>query len=459
MLPRALVLSADEKVSGLLQQALATAGCEVRTCKEIFSAIEEVTRESFQLLLIDWHDELEANFLFQTARDLKCNRTAFAVAIGTPAQGREALQSGADAILVKPFTVQQAEELLLPRLGVEWQPKELPGQQSPPQSNPQNEPARQAEPARTGLQALMEQEPSQRIRTREQPLNIARLEAPSYLGRMPMPSNQRPRFFRMLSLAAVVWPVIIAAALLAFDQWPHLPSHGLARLSGIAAATEVRIGTLPRMREQSSSSSASNEGPANQAGPAMPITDDLLADYASPVMPLPLSSGESVVPKKLAEIDLDAVSALPSSTRLIAPVVFIAHSGASPVIPNSLRFPPPAQNAIAVIPKGDLIAPEWPETPVALPETVSRALLERQVAPQYPEQAWRAGVDGTVVLQASIARDGTIRDLKLVSGYLVLARAAFDAVRQWRYKPYRRNGESVEVETLITVNFKRRPRG
>jgi protein TonB len=128
-------------------------------------------------------------------------------------------------------------------------------------------------------------------------------------------------------------------------------------------------------------------------------------------------------------------------------------------IPASLRFPPPASNARVVTPTGQLVAPGWSTVPIALPETVSRSLLEHQVAPQYPEQALRMGVDGPVVLQASIGKDGTVRELKLVSGYLVLAHAAVDAVKQWRYKPYRTNGENVEIETLITVNFKRPPRG
>lgn len=153
------------------------------------------------------------------------------------------------------------------------------------------------------------------------------------------------------------------------------------------------------------------------------------------------------------------VEALPSSTRIV-PVVSIAQPAPRQEIPASLRYPPVAPSAAAVAPAtGQLIAPDWADNTIALPETVTRALLESQVAPQYPERALRAGLDGTVVLQASIGKDGRVRDLKLVSGYLVLARAACDAVKQWRYRPYKRNGESVEVETVITVNFKQPPRG
>jgi protein TonB len=92
--------------------------------------------------------------------------------------------------------------------------------------------------------------------------------------------------------------------------------------------------------------------------------------------------------------------------------------------------------------------------PVALPEDLARSLLVDKVQPSYPEQAVRAGVQGAVTLQAWIAADGSIRDLKLVDGSLLLGKAAVKAVKQWRYKPYLRNGVAVEAETYVTINFK-----
>jgi len=55
---------------------------------------------------------------------------------------------------------------------------------------------------------------------------------------------------------------------------------------------------------------------------------------------------------------------------------------------------------------------------------------------------------------ASIAKDGSISSVKQLSGDAILGRAAADAVRQWKYKPYFLNGEPVEIQTQITVNFK-----
>ncbi len=68
-------------------------------------------------------------------------------------------------------------------------------------------------------------------------------------------------------------------------------------------------------------------------------------------------------------------------------------------------------------------------------------------------EALRAGLQGPVVFQALVGRDGSIQDLKLVNGYFALGLAAVDAVKQWRFRPYRLNGEIVEMETYLTVNF------
>jgi len=79
--------------------------------------------------------------------------------------------------------------------------------------------------------------------------------------------------------------------------------------------------------------------------------------------------------------------------------------------------------------------------------------LIQQVQPVYPPMAKIARVQGTVVLQAVISKQGTIENLRVVNGHPMLIQAAIDAVKQWRYKPYLLSGEPVEVDTQITVNF------
>jgi protein TonB len=84
---------------------------------------------------------------------------------------------------------------------------------------------------------------------------------------------------------------------------------------------------------------------------------------------------------------------------------------------------------------------------------VTSGLLIRKITPTYPPLAKQARIQGSVVLQAVIGKDGTIQNLRAVSGHPMLIQSAIDAVRQWKYKPYFLNGDAVEVDTQVTVNF------
>lgn len=99
--------------------------------------------------------------------------------------------------------------------------------------------------------------------------------------------------------------------------------------------------------------------------------------------------------------------------------------------------------------------PEPPQHKAPLPrgEGVMAAALIYKVQPQYPAIARAIHLAGTVYLRAIIATDGSVRQLEVISGSPLLANAATQAVRQWRYQPTRLNGEPVEVETLVTVHF------
>ncbi|MGA2422928.1 MAG: energy transducer TonB [Terriglobales bacterium] len=84
---------------------------------------------------------------------------------------------------------------------------------------------------------------------------------------------------------------------------------------------------------------------------------------------------------------------------------------------------------------------------------VSTGLLIKKVTPNYPPLAKQARIQGHVLLQAEISKEGTIQNLQLISGHPMLAPAAIEAVKQWRYKPYLLNGEPVAVETQVDVVF------
>jgi TonB family protein len=79
--------------------------------------------------------------------------------------------------------------------------------------------------------------------------------------------------------------------------------------------------------------------------------------------------------------------------------------------------------------------------------------VTRSVPPDYPLLARQMKVQGAVVLQALISREGSIQELQIVSGPGILATAAREAVKQWRFRPYYQNGNPVETQARITVNF------
>jgi protein TonB len=84
---------------------------------------------------------------------------------------------------------------------------------------------------------------------------------------------------------------------------------------------------------------------------------------------------------------------------------------------------------------------------------VAVGMLLQKTQPVYPPIAKAARVSGTVVLQATISKTGTIENLRVISGPAMLQQAALDAVKTWRYRPYLLNNEPVEVETTVNVIF------
>ncbi len=90
----------------------------------------------------------------------------------------------------------------------------------------------------------------------------------------------------------------------------------------------------------------------------------------------------------------------------------------------------------------------------AISPQVANDYLIRRVEPQYPEVARRQNIQGPVTLNAVVGEDGSVRTVTVLSGDSALTTAALDAVRQWRFKPYRVNGRATEFATRITVNFR-----
>lgn len=95
---------------------------------------------------------------------------------------------------------------------------------------------------------------------------------------------------------------------------------------------------------------------------------------------------------------------------------------------------------------------------VRVSQGVMRGLLISKQPPIYPEQARTEHIEGTVLMAMEISREGSVCRIVLISGHPLLAPAAIDAVKQWKYRPYLLNGQPIEVETQAQqVNFTLKP--
>lgn len=198
-----------------------------------------------------------------------------------------------------------------------------------------------------------------------------------------------------------------------------------------------------------------------EALPKQQLMTFLVAPPPPPPPPPPAAAPVKVV----RQIQTDIVNgALRTPTKIPQKIQMIKEDEA----------PPPAMASAGVVggvpggvpggQMGGVIGGIISSTPVAVPKVatpqrvrvsqgVSTGLLVRKVNPTYPPLARQARIQGTVVLHAVISKDGSIENLQLVSGHPMLAPAAIEAVKQWKYKPYLLNGEPVEVDTEVQVNF------
>jgi protein TonB len=127
-----------------------------------------------------------------------------------------------------------------------------------------------------------------------------------------------------------------------------------------------------------------------------------------------------------------------------------------PAAPPMLSVPgnSDTKQIAGIVSAGAVAMPKAAPQSLRVSQGVSQGLIVRKVSPVYPQQALQMHIQGAVQLAATVTKDGMVKNVKTLKGDSVLARAAADAVRQWKYKPYFLNGEPVEIQTEITVYFK-----
>ena len=190
----------------------------------------------------------------------------------------------------------------------------------------------------------------------------------------------------------------------------------------------------------------------------------LMTFLVAPPPPPPPPPPPAAVPIKVVKIQTDIIDGqLRTPTKIPEKVQMIKEEEAPPPVSAMAGVVGGVPGGVPGGQMGGVIGGIISSTPVAVPKVavqrvrvsqgVTQGLLIRKIQPAYPPLARQARIQGSVLLQAEISKDGSIQNLRLISGHPMLAPAAIEAVKQWKYKPYILNGEPVEVETQITVNF------
>ena len=210
-----------------------------------------------------------------------------------------------------------------------------------------------------------------------------------------------------------------------------------------APAQEITLGASSSA-QQATSTSQPQAAPANQN-----VTQDDASDETGETAKRPGSSQKS----QSASVEKPAHEALvvkSSTSRLVQsqveaapqaiPVIGIASNSGDKALSGIMQAAPTVRTPVL--------------RTVKVSQGVSQGLVIKKISPDYPAQARQLRIEGTVQLEATIAKDGSVSNLKVVGGHPILARAAVEAVKQWKYRPYLLNGQAVEIDTQIAVNFK-----
>ncbi|MFZ0898354.1 MAG: TonB family protein [Candidatus Sulfotelmatobacter sp.] len=453
---RALLFSKSTETNTAITAACQRAGIRVEVGSDIFSAIEKGTKQNFSCVIADWADQPEASFLLKRTRESASNGDTVAIAIvdhePRPAELRD---NRLDFLIYRPISPEEADAVLA----------KASAQMHPLRPEDTAEPAREASVSHESPSTISVGGDAPERSQRDQSPNFQGAHAPEGTGNREIARHiarniEEPRRRgHALGFRGACAAVLVLAA--AFCLW-----RSRGAIEFLSRTPEGRFRVLRESVAALFHTNKTGALPVGSAGDYPPQDEYFSRDAASSDAQTPalaVVATESTLP--------EARIALPKAPDLALPVPDLEREGAAPIrergaIPESVRNSGPMERPVVVTVNPALlpvsVAPTLPairqsqstETePVVVSEQAARALLVHTVNPIYPPEALAQKLQGPVVLQAVIGRDGSVEDLKLVRGYFVLGRAAIAAVKQWRFQPYSANGHASATQTVITINF------
>ncbi|HVR27094.1 MAG TPA: TonB family protein [Candidatus Polarisedimenticolia bacterium] len=268
---------------------------------------------------------------------------------------------------------------------------------------------------------------------------------------------------------------VILIAVSGYLAWTHF-AHSSAEIdnSGPAAAQPALAAATPQAKPSATASVPPSAPPSATTASAPSAAQSTVSAKASVVSQTIPGAGNGQTHQSKASAGTDspksaasdvAENEVPIASAASEPIVVRKSAPEAPrgkVSPIS-EAPAPSITAIASSDDGGSLSnllgnPSKAPAPVlqtlSISQGVSQGLAIKKTPPSYPPSALRMRIEGPVQLLATITRKGDISAVKILSGDPSLARAASDAVKQWKYRPYMLDGSPVEIQTQITVNFK-----
>ena len=261
-------------------------------------------------------------------------------------------------------------------------------------------------------------------------------------------------------IAGIAAAVVIAAA--SYGAWMKYGAGKDAASAPANMEAQPTTSSVPSPQSQAPSIAQT----ANPAAKPSAIQPQTVPSQSADVPSSSKTAKPELAAKKTtpdsSHADTDAVENDVTVTDLSHPPIMIknGHTGAAgkskETAAPDVKISEIAASSGEALP--DLMGPTSAPTPVLqnlmVSQGVSRGLLIKQVQPVYPRSAIDMKIEGAVQLMAVVTKNGDISQTKVLSGDKTLAQAAVEAVKKWKYKPYLLNGEPVDIQTQITVNFR-----
>ena len=279
--------------------------------------------------------------------------------------------------------------------------------------------------------------------------SISTVDAPSFaaFGEGDEESGSKKKIIIM----GVALLAFVIVAYLGYEQFSKpastTPSHP-------ASAPQTSGEPAPTLAPMPAPEVASSASAGTHTSSATPASSSKLA--ASSALDRSSAAGNSQV------IKIDAMPEPEIKKPVTAPIVVKSNTGGAkaqqadetaPALPSTVASANDTSvNGLISSTPSSVARPSL--ATIRVSQGVSQGLVIKRVQPKYPAAALATHTAGAVQIEATVSKDGTVTNLKVLSGDPMLAHAAADAVRQWRYKPYYLDGEPVEIQTQITVNFK-----